>query len=157
MEGGRVTGSAPECAEEVRAATLALAAEERVHLTYHWLDRALRCHLVDALSRAGWTREAARLLEVASIFDRQSLLEAQAELRCFALPDIRSTDPNAGEMRALASFCGLNVTFGRVATLADEADVFEASFGGIMAARMVDRGAEELQAQLADARCSDFA
>ena len=146
-----MTGSAPESAEEVRVATFALATEERLHLTYRWVDRALRCHLVDAFSRAGWPREAARLLEVASIFDRQSLLRAQAELRCFALPHIRSTDPNSGELQALASFCGLNVTFGRVATLADEADVFEASFGGIMAARMVDRGAEELQAQLADA------
>lgn len=100
---------------------------------------------------AEWAQEASALLAVADIVDRQSLLAARAKLRGLVLPEMQQNEPGSPEMIALASVCSVVVSFDAVAAVEDDAAVFEASFGAIMVARIVGRGAEEFQTQLAEA------
>jgi hypothetical protein len=144
-------GSAPEHAARVRAAALELPADARRHLVHRWVDRALRNHLIEAFMLAGWVQEAIMLLAVADIVDRRSLLAARAKLSSLVPPDVQRNEPDSPEMVALTSLCSVAANFDAVAAREDDAAVFEASFCAIMAARFVERGAEEFQTQLAEA------
>ena len=148
--------SAPECAERVRSAALSLSAGLRRRLRYQWFDRALRSHLVDAFIRIGWTIQAHELLGAGPITDRASLLTARARIATMRTPDL-PPEPRFSHMEPLTSFFAFIALLDTLSTQTDDSDLFEASFGAIMAARFAGRGDEELQIQLIevqDARTS---
>ena len=143
--------SAPECAQRVRSAALSLSAGLRRSPGYQWVDRALRSHLVDAFTRIGWTIQAHELIWAGRITDRASLLTARAKLATIRIPDL-PPEPASSLMEPLASFYAFIAFLDALAALTDESDLYEASFGAIMAARFAGRGDEELQTSGSDDR-----
>ena len=99
--------SAPEHADLISSLCEGLSPEKREALAYRWIDRCVRVHAPEAVERAGYPRDAARLRGLAELRGRADCAEA-CKVLAAATASIPGDTPETMEIVACL-FCLMTV------------------------------------------------